>query len=126
MTSEKRFVGISRARDIRITNLETAKEVIKSTKSYYRLEMTRNKKLNLLNGLKKECKELSLLFTKLYDFFPDHEILEGRKKPSMRLEQTKIKRRSKSTLKSKKDHSESEIEKLEKALANVESKLKDL
>ncbi len=125
MIKTNRFVAINRYKEIRLTTLESAKESIKSIKQYYKLQILKKKKLELIAKIKAEIKELILLFDKLYEFLPEHELLEGRKKPSIKDEEKNIK--SKTKYKSKSDlNAESELDKLEKTLALIEEKIKKL
>jgi hypothetical protein len=120
---ENKFVNLYRPKDIRLNALETVKEVIKSEKIYYKLKILRSKKIELLEDLKQESKELELLFTKLYQYFPEHKLIEEEKKI------IKHKQINKKTKKSKKDSSvtaESELQRLEKTLALIEDKLRKL
>ena len=120
-----RFVTVARARDVRVKGLNATKETIKATRQHFRIEILRNKKLKLIKELKEETKEMSLLFAKLYEFLPDHELLEikGETKKDKKLAKAKSKKKVKqdNTLKS-----ENELDRLEKALSEVEQKLKKL
>ncbi len=119
-----RFVTVARPKEIRVKGLNAAKETIKATRQHFRIEILRNKKTKLIKELKEETKELSLLFGKLYEFLPDHELLEIKKeKKSKKEKTTKSKKRTKIDDSAK---SENELEKLEKALSQVEQKLKNL
>jgi len=121
-----KFVSINRPKDVRVTNLESLKEAVKGTKTYYRIKILRQKKNELMKQLKDEAKELELLFGKLYELFPEHDLLED-KKPTLKSESSNIRNKASSKInRTKEDLTNSEIERLERALSMIEDKLKKL
>jgi hypothetical protein len=120
-----RFVTVARPRDIRVKGLNAAKETINATRQHFRIEILRNKKVKLIKELKEETKELSLLFGKLYEFLPDHELLEIKKEKTITKKTKAIKSKKKST-EDRTTKSENELDRLEKALMQVEQKLKNI
>jgi len=121
---ENKFVNIYRAKDIRVTNLETVKDIIKSEKIHYTLKLLRTKKIKVLEELRNEAKELELLFTKLYQYLPEHRLIEEKK---TRISQRKENRKSKGSKKSKaKSTDEAELLRLEKTLSLIEDKLRSM
>ncbi len=123
MKEENKFAAISRPKDIRLNNLQAAKEAVSATKIFYKVENIREKKLELMSELNKEVKELQLLFTKLYDFLPEHEMLEIKK---VKAKEIKKKTGKRKTVETKTSNSEKQIDKLEQSLSIIEEKLNKL
>jgi hypothetical protein len=122
-----KFVGLERSRELRAYNLSAVKDVIVGSKSYFKLKILRDQKLKIISNIKKESKELQLLFNKLYEVLPEHEILELKKKKSSKKKSSKKKTSSKKKKKAPIKHSaESEIDKLQKSLEMIEEKLKTI
>lgn len=122
MEETQRFVPLVRSKEIRITNLESAKECIHSIKIYHYRKEIREKKLILIKELEKEGSELELLFNKLYEFLPEHKLLEA-KKIKNKISET-IKKRSKKQKKT--TNANKDIDKLELTLSKIEDKLKKI
>ncbi len=122
MEETQRFVPLVRSKEIRITNLESAKECIHSIKIYNKRKEIREKKLILIKELEKEGSELELLFNKLYEFLPEHKLLEA-KKIKNKISET-IKKRSKKQKKT--TNANKDIDKLEITLSKIEDKLKNI
>ena len=118
MDETKRFVSIKRTKDVRLNNLKAAKDSITALKIFHNIRKIRTQKIELLNMLNQEAKELQLLFNKLYEFLPDHEILELKKAKKKNKIQTKNKQQ---TIKKDKN-----IDKLDKSLTMIEEKLKKI
>ncbi len=127
MEANNRFVSITRPRDIRVTNLNTVKEVIKSIEIYYKINLLKTRKIKLIKDLRQQTKELTILFSKLYEFLPEHELLEGKRKKISKAEIKKMKSKTKKARKTVSDsEAESELERLNSSLSAIESKLKSL
>jgi hypothetical protein len=121
MEDSKRFVEITRAREVRLNNLNAAKEVITGVKVFHKLRVIKTHKVKLIKQLQKEMRELKLLFSKLYEFLPEHTVLEGKKKAI----KTTKKGKEKVVHPNIKD-STIAIDKLEKSLSTIENRLKKI
>jgi len=127
MELNNRFVSVGRPRDIRITNFNAIKEVIKATEVYYKINLLKTKKTDLIRTLKQQTKELTVLFSKLYQFLPEHELLEGKRKKISKTEIKKMKTKARRIKKTVSDsEAEAELEKLTNSLSAIETKLKTL
>ena len=127
MEDAKRFVGLDRPREVRVYNLTAVKEVINADKSYFKLKILRDQKLKLVSNTKKEIKEIQVLFNKLYEILPEHEILELAKRIKQKENSSSKKKSSKKPQKRATKHSAAtELERLESSLAMIEDKLKNI
>jgi len=115
MEETQKFVSLNRAKDVRINNLESAKECLQVVKIYHQIKKIRAKKIILLKELEKEGKELELLFTKLYEFLPEHKILEIKKRSQKN--KVKTKKRSKTN---------KNLDELEQSLSKIEDRLRKI
>lgn len=122
MKEENKFAAVNRPKDIRINNLSAAKETVSAVKVFYKIRSIRGKKVELMIELNKEIQELELLFTKLYDFMPEHKVLETKKGKKSDIK----KLNEKAAITQKNADSVKQIDKLEKSLSFIEEKLKKL
>ncbi|MBN1275400.1 hypothetical protein JXA12_03850 [Candidatus Woesearchaeota archaeon] len=70
------YVKIGNPREFRRDVLEASKKVIGCLQANRNVQFIRQRKLELMRGLQEQVKELSLLFSKLDDLFPDKELRE--------------------------------------------------
>lgn len=133
MATEELFVKIDDPLTVRLSLLEESKKIVHALQTYHKLISLREKKLDLILDLKDQIKELVLLFSKLDASFPDHSLREVVKQELMKPKVNKPQQSTKSnkkasktsttTAKPKEKYVESEMDKLNRTLQQIEDKL---
>lgn len=115
------FVGISEGNELRKSMLECCKSILESLKEHERFKILRVQKLILINQLKGEIKTLSKMISSLKTYLPKVKDI-GIKK----VEAKKTKKEKTKEVKVEKPKVQTEMEKLEAELSDIESKLNSL
>lgn len=118
------FVKIANATDVRKRVLESSKDVLHMLRSYHRLLELRDQKREVAEQLEAKMKELARLAEELAKLLPEkslEEIKEFLPKPRSKRKKTK-----KETKQEEQKPEMNEVERLEKALANIEERLSKL
>ena len=118
----KFYVGLQRPKELRRNILETSRSTLHALKHFYALGELRQEKLELLNQLKNEVKELNLLMGKLDSALPEHEVIKA--KPQKK--KTPSKKGKKKAAKKKSKPKKSHMQKLQDSLMDIENKLKNI
>ncbi len=130
------FVRIKDARSVRRRILESSKEMLYALKGHYQMLELRDQKRETAEALRSTLSELGELAAKLQSLLPAESLKEieqylpkKRKQKSSKKESKKAGEEKNSAEKDKSKPSEtpmSEMERLEKALANIEERLSKL
>jgi hypothetical protein len=137
MASEKTpqdfFMRIENPKLFRRNLLESSKEVLSILKQIYSIKRIREQKKELVTLMNKEIKEITLLFDKLEDALPKHSKEELEKQfPQLKKEKPKpVKTENSSPKEEKKSQKktsekDSELDKLSRALDDVQNRLNTL
>ena len=127
-----RFIKISNPVGFRINLLESSKKIVHNMQFYREFYTLRKKKLELIEELRSDFKEITFLLQKLYEELPDKDILQeyekrgiGRKSVTKeKPEEEPAEEESVAIEKVSKDSEE--LERLASILDNIESKLNKL
>jgi hypothetical protein len=109
------FVGIYEPLDVRRNLLESSKEIIKSLQANENLQRTREMKLRLYREMKRIMEELDLLISKLSKRLPKSGLRKALENDSKKISHRVIQVNN--------PKFNSELEKLEQQLRNVEKDL---
>ena len=113
------FVKLVNDAAIRVNVLETSKKVVHSMQNYYNLLEIRKQKLEIMELLRTEFKEITLLISKLNELLPDKDLLKEPLPKEAKV--TSSKKTAKDVVQAPPD-----IDKLSQVLNNIENKLKEL
>lgn len=112
------FVGISGGNELRRDVLECSKGILETLKEHEKFKSLREEKIKLVRKFKDDVKGISRLISSLRGYLPKVKEV-GIKKPVVKEERTKA-------VKVDVPKERNEIEKLEKELSEIESKLSSL
>mgnify|MGYP006287187081 CR=1 FL=1 len=124
MTAESYFVRIPDPDLVKLALLESAKEVLLSSKEYHDLLSIRSDKESAIQELKAQTSEVVALFSKLLSHLPHSEELLAQKQKTPAKKQAS--KKASTTKKTTTPHHASELDKLNDALYDIEQKLEQL
>jgi hypothetical protein len=111
------FVKLNKSVDFRRNILESSKMIIHIMQDNRKLKIIREKKLKLIDELKDDLKEITLLIDKLDDRMPDKHLRE--EKP---VEEKPVKDKKKPAI----EETATDVNRLEYTLEKIEKKLSSL
>jgi len=124
------FVCVKEPDQVRINLLESSKFILHTLRINQKITNIREKKISYIQELKNNIKELSLLLTKLESLMPHHELFKKEIEDMKKALAKHPKKISKKSVNTKPAHSvssvntnSSELDKINKALADIEKKL---
>jgi len=120
MAEAKRFyVGVKEPISLRRNLLESSKAIVQSLRDYEKLKLIREERHKKIIEFKEKIDEMLALLSELKEHFPKHKLKE----------EAYAKKRTEKTKKGKTKKAEvriDEIDRLEKDLAEIESRLRNI
>ena len=120
MEEEVYYVNVREPRDTRRKILETSRQVVLALQKYENYKLRRIKKIDYMNSLRKNLKEINDLIARLKKELPQVKI---KKRPTSNEAETKP---VKKTVKKQASKGKGALDDLERELYDIESKLKEL
>ncbi len=126
MAEDDFFVNVQDVPTLRKNLLASSKSSLESLKIHLRLREIHKEKLSLKKTLDSQLKELSLLFSEMYDLLPNHELLVKPKKSKHSTSSKKVTKKKLVSSRSLPRKQSSKVDMINKALEDIEKKLSTL